>query len=625
MFREGGFALVSAILVLQLGARARAQQGPSHAMEKPATASSYNAIPTLQLSVFSGPNTPLDRQALIRLHNKESQAVLWQTTQGEAQAVIGDLPAGDYDIEVSAAGFVTAHHEVVVASSSSTFRLDVTLQPDPSATDSGKPIEQMPFRARKETQRGLAALKSGNLRQAQKQLDAAYEQANANAYVQFLLGYLSFKRGELGEAKTHLTLATATDPDNYQALLLLGRIGLQQQDFAAAKTALEQAVRVDTDSWMGHELLGRAYLMQREFEKARQQAELAIENGKGVVGSAQLILGEALADLGRSQEALSALKTFLSEVLGSPVASEVRELIARLQGYTGEMAGNIEVASPNAAPQPFLEPLVNSDELTLSMFWEPRGVDEVKPAVAAGITCPYEELVERSGRRMKELVDNLARFTAIETLHHEDLDELGQARSKQERKFNYLVEIAESQAGYPLVDEHRSGYSGLDEFPENIATLGMPILALIFHPTYRTDYQMRCEGLGQLHGQPTWLVHFRQRDDRPSRMHAYKIKENFYPVSLKGRAWIAADDFQILRIESDLVTPMPTIQLLREHQVVEYGPVRFPKKKTELWLPKRAELYFNFLQHRYLRRHSFDHFMLFSVDTQEKYKEREPG
>jgi hypothetical protein len=74
-------------------------------------------------------------------------------------------------------------------------------------------------------------------------------------------------------------------------------------------------------------------------------------------------------------------------------------------------------------------------------------------------------------------------------------------------------------------------------------------------------------------------------------------------------------------MEAEMVKPMPEIQLLSEYQAVEYGPVPFPKKNTSLWLPKSAEIYFDFRKHRYYRRHSFDHFMLYSVDTEEKRKE----
>ena len=94
-----------------------------------------------------------------------------------------------------------------------------------------------------------------------------------------------------------------------------------------------------------------------------------------------------------------------------------------------------------------------------------------------------------------------------------------------------------------------------------------------------------------------------------------------YPANLKGRAWVAADTFQIVRIESELVNPMPKLQILNEHQTVEYGPVLFQRTNTELWLPKKAELYLDVHKRHYFRRNSFDHFMLFSVDSEEKVGE----
>ena len=38
-------------------------------------------------------------------------------------------------------------------------------------------------------------------------------------------------------------------------------------------------------------------------------------------------------------------------------------------------------------------------------------------------------------------------------------------------------------------------------------------------------------------------------------------------------------------------------------------------------MTKSAEIYFDFRKHHYYRRHSFDHYMLYSVDTDEKRKE----
>jgi hypothetical protein len=41
----------------------------------------------------------------------------------------------------------------------------------------------------------------------------------------------------------------------------------------------------------------------------------------------------------------------------------------------------------------------------------------------------------------------------------------------------------------------------------------------------------------------------------------------------------------------------------------------------ELWLPTKAEIYLDYRKQRYYRSHSYDHYMLFSVDSVEKRSE----
>ena len=87
-------------------------------------------------------------------------------------------------------------------------------------------------------------------------------------------------------------------------------------------------------------------------------------------------------------------------------------------------------------------------------------------------------------------------------------------------------------------------------------------------------------------------------------------------MKLKGRAWIASDNLQIVRIESDLVSPLP--QFTVSHQIAEYGPVHFNKVNADLWLPQHVDIFMEMNRHYYHRQHSFDHFMLFAVDSEDK-------
>jgi tetratricopeptide (TPR) repeat protein len=571
----------------------------------------------LLLTVYAENNrTRLDRQSVVKLTNQTTQTVSWQTTTDVSEAAFGSMPFGHYDIEVSAVGYTTAHKELQVVSAINTVKLEILLQRDPTALKLDVD-EALPARARKETKHGVSALKSGNLKQAQRWLDAAYQLAPENSDLNFLMGYLRYQQRDFDHAQTFLGTAASLNPRDVQSLTLLGRLGLQKEDYVAASSTLEKAVAADSEYWMAHDLLASSYLKQKKYEQARQQAELAIEKGKSGAGSARLVLGQALVNLGQKKEGIDALKSYLKDSPKSPTAPQVTNLIAELERL--DAMGDVSGAQ---APLSGVDPLFASPEMSFTMRpWQPAGIDDTKLSLAAGVTCPYDNVIEMSGNRVKDLVSDVSRIAAIEHLLHQQVDEIGNAITKETRDFNYVAAISEEKPGFLEVDEYRAEHLGLADFPDQISSSGFAALALVFHPDMRDNFTMTCEGLGDWKGQSAWIVHFRQREDRPARIHYYKVGAMTYSVKLKGRAWITTDKFQIVRIESELVNPMKPIQLLSEHQIVEYGPVPFQKKNIELWLPKTAEIYFDFRRHRYYRRHSFDHYMLFAVDSDEKRKE----
>lgn len=575
----------------------------------------------LQLTVFSeSTRTKLDRQSVIKLTNQSTNTVSWMTTNDQSEAMFGDVPFGRYEIEVSAVGYISSHKELQIVSALNTTFVDCVLQRDPTALKLDVD-EAMPPKARKDTKHGVSALKSGNLKQAQRWLDAAYQAAPSNPDLNFLQGYLSYQKKDFDHATAYLSTATTLNPRDVQSLTLLGRIGLQREDYPSASAILEKAVAADSEYWMAHDLLAGAYLKQKKYEPARREAELAIEKGKNNAPSAQLVLGQALVNLGQKQAGIDALKSYLKDSPKSPSAPAVTNLLAELEGREVGTPG--PSANPAASPVSLagVDPLFSSPELSFTMKpWQPPGIDEASLSVVAGTTCP-DSLIESSGNQVKEMVNNVERIAAIEHLLHERVDEIGNPITRETRDFNYVASISEDKPGFLEVDEYRTEHLGLSDFPDQISSSGFAALALVFHPSMRDNFEMKCEGLSDWHGQSVWLVHFRQRDDRPARIHDYKVGAETYSLKLKGRAWITSDKFQIVRIESELVNPMKPIQLMSEHQIVEYGPVPFQKKNIELWLPKTAEIYFDFRRHRYYRRHSFDHYMLFATNADEKRKE----
>jgi len=250
--------------------------------------------------------------------------------------------------------------------------------------------------------------------------------------------------------------------------------------------------------------------------------------------------------------------------------------------------------------------------------WLPPDVDENVPPVEE-TACSVDEVLQKAEQRILEFVRNVDRFTATESLTHQSINKRGQASTPVVRKFAYVVSISEVQQGHLGVVEYRNGGLALNEFPGGIVTTGLPALVLIFHPYYAPSYEMTCEGLARANNALVWQIHFRQKPDKPNELKTYQsgISGASHSVSLKGRAWISADSYQIVRMETDLVVPVPQIQLLAEHTAIEYGPVKFREGDVNLWLPLSAEVHFSWRKQQVHRRHSFDHYMLFRVDDKQ--------
>jgi hypothetical protein len=115
-------------------------------------------------------------------------------------------------------------------------------------------------------------------------------------------------------------------------------------------------------------------------------------------------------------------------------------------------------------------------------------------------------------------------------------------------------------------------------------------------------------------------MYFRQRPDKPNTIRTYQIgaEGQAYPVALKGRAWIAADSLQIVRMETDLIDPLPQIRLVADHAAIEYGPVHFQSRNLDMWLPQNAEVHYDWRGRRSHRRHNFRNYLLFSVEDKQR-------
>ncbi len=271
--------------------------------------------------------------------------------------------------------------------------------------------------------------------------------------------------------------------------------------------------------------------------------------------------------------------------------------------------------SPDLPATPEALPWVQSAELGRP--------DEKLPDVRNDAPCPLTQILQRASDRATEMIDNLQSFTATEEIEHTEFKKSGKPRKASNQLFNYLAEIDQAPSGAFWVEEYRTAKTETDSPP--LSDTGTAAFALIFHPQKIGNFDFRCEGRTELRGTPAWQLQFEESPNPARSFHQIRIHRAVYQLRFRGRAWIAADTYQILRLQTDLVAPLTQIRLQLEHLDISYAPVDFEKSKFTVWLPESASMQISYQGRRYQRVHKFSHFQLFLVVTEQRIKDPVPG
>ncbi|MGC1616986.1 MAG: hypothetical protein WA765_00710 [Candidatus Acidiferrum sp.] len=285
------------------------------------------------------------------------------------------------------------------------------------------------------------------------------------------------------------------------------------------------------------------------------------------------------------------------------------------------------LATRSLAKTPLARPRQGAEKKASPLRWDPPRVDAPILTLSPAPSCSLPDVLNQAGQRAEELVDHLQKFVAHEQIRYQQTDRQGLPEISLAPKFDYLVDFGKTFE--PLqIHETRTPLERTQNQPlSSILDKGLPVLALIFHPALQGDYEMRCEGATQWNRQPAWVVHFRQRKGKRPRTITMETPVEVYPrvvnatelrpLSIKGRAWIAADSGQIMHLETNLVGPILMIDLSEIAISVDYAPVKSHSLNVEIWLPHYIVGYTDYAQRRMIIEHTFSDFQLFSIETRE--------
>ncbi len=589
---------------------------PRNSRSSPAASATGTA--DLNITLRDEKNAELIVPAKITLRNSKG-VVPGTAVTAVGRAVYRGLALDIYEVDVEVADRPKTHTTISLQTAGESRFLDMTVPTgEPSPAPSGPPAPPpLTIKEQKNLTAGIRSLQAQKISEARKRFRSAAKTAPNHPDVDYLLGVTAAMSGDAVTARHYFENA-ATRYQHVRSLTALGELDLVDGKLADAQTYLEKALQVDPNSWRAEQLLAAVNLRQHSYPNAIQHAEHALQLGKREAKGARLTLAEALSATGNYPRSSQVLNELLKQNPTSAQAQEANQVLAANHAALDPSATNSGSAAAafffaNLPLPPSLPPR-SDNPMAENSRWTPPNVDDAVPPVETSAACPLPQILQHTGKRVLEFSELLDRFSATEKLQHESLNEFGLAVRTEQLKFNYLVTVREVKPGVFDVSEFRDGSNSLDVFPEHVATLGTVALVFVFHPNYSDDFDFRCEGQTHQGGHLAWQIHFQQKTDVQSRLRSYQLGNRYFRVGVKGRAWIAADSFQILRMESDLVNQVSAIRLNAEHQDITYGAISLKERDIVLWLPFFAEIYLDFNGHRIHRRQELSNFVFFWIE-----------
>jgi len=565
----------------------RPAQSPASAAEQPMT---------VNVSVRDFRGRPLDSAAMVHMYSRVGSYDVRNPTREASIAVFENVLPGSYNVVVTCLGYQEASEHIEVEGFGGNFNAYVYLQPEggaPAGANTPPSGVVLSPKLQSELEKGLELVRKGQYESAEKHLVKATQLAPSNTDAAYLLGMAKLGLKQNDAARQQFEAVLRLDPTHAQALQALGELQLRMGDVSGAIQNLEKAFVAHGADWRAHLLMAVAYTQAGQLANAEKHAEGAVSLANGRSAYALFLLGEVRRERGSDSGARSAWEELIRQFPEDSWTKKAKEEIGRL-----ERPAKAKAADPAGTLEEL--PLSAGTVVALPVMpvrpWAPPDVDSTEYLVAEGAPCDLENVLRRAAKRLNGQLANLEKFTATERIEHQEINRYGEPGPVRSREFAYIVLVRPLRGGEYFLEERRDGSTDLSSFPTSLATTGILGLGVsVLRATSSSDLTFRCEGLTNVRGAGT-----------------------IYDLPIKGRVWLSAATFDLLRIETDLREAIPNLELTRDHLVVNYGPVEFRKGKTTLWLPWNAEMFMELKGHRYHHTHSLSDYLLFEVDTTHK-------
>jgi tetratricopeptide (TPR) repeat protein len=421
-----------------------------------------------------------------------------------------------------------------------------------------------------------------------------------------MMGLADLSWGDWSSAERHLgeaVNAVLANPKlgRPEPLVAYGVLRTWAHDPEKAEPYFYEALKYAPQDALALQELGRVQCLTLNWDGAADSEKKAIAAGAGP--EAHLLLAQALVWSGAVKDADAELNKYLNGRDVKKMPPWVNGVWARIQARKKD---------DNA-----LVKLQKQDTPVLDYVHNPP--PELLKVAVPGNDADLPGILSAAGEKVAEGFNKFPNTSSMEVIHQERLDRNGKGGKGLDQKYRYLC-LAPAGKWGPQTDEYRADVTGhqasLRGLKENyMLTGGFVASSLIFHPAYQSGSTFRLLGRQKVKGRDAHVVVFAQVPGRSRMYGEFKAGKETRETYFQGVAWIDTTTHQILRLKTDLLTPLPIVKLQGETTNIEYNEVHFDRIPEAFWLPAQVTVTLDWRGEHLRNRHEYSDFVVFNVES----------
>jgi Tfp pilus assembly protein PilF len=292
---------------------------------------SYGRGSEITVNVRDSSGEPISTAALVKLYRDGTTlSRQGETSRGSVVLVVNNL--GEFTVIVEAAGYENAQKQVSVQFTGRA-QVDVLMRRISDAGRGagvpGRPV--LAPKAKEALDKGLRALSTENVGDAEKYVGEAMRLAPSHPDVLYVQGVLWLKQRNWTQAQDALEKVTQIDPNHARAFAALGMALYDQGKCNAAITPLKKSLELNAaGAWETRWTLAKVYYQDARYDEALKMSQDALAGSNGKAPEIELLVAQSLTAVTRYEDAALALREFLKDHGDRREAATARKWLERL-------------------------------------------------------------------------------------------------------------------------------------------------------------------------------------------------------------------------------------------------------------------------------------------------------